>query len=156
MGPFWTRVFGPGWARFGRGLPAVNAPASVTIPVTGYYIALGYFITGEVVERRTTVVPLRRFDFVHRRFGPGAVEVFCRYSQLNISDRIFSDGLADARLWTNTAMVTDTGANWYLNRYIKFYFDWQHSEYGSPVLLNATPKLSKHDDLYWVRCQIYF
>jgi phosphate-selective porin OprO/OprP len=54
-------------------------------------------------------------------------------------------------------MVTDTGANWYLNRYIKFYFDWQHSEYGSPVLLNASEnKLSKHNDLYWIRCQIYF
>lgn len=138
------------------GYQALQAP-SVSIPVTGYHVTLGYFITGETVERRTAVVPLRPVDPLHHRFGPGAVELFSRYSQLNLSSRVFSDGLADPNLWSNSAMVTDTGFNWYLNRYIKFYFDWQHSEYGTPVLLNAGQnKLSRHDDLYWIRCQLYF
>ena len=28
--------------------------------------------------------------------------------------------------------MTDVGLNWYLTKYLKIYFDWQHSMYGSP------------------------
>jgi phosphate-selective porin OprO/OprP len=141
--------------RFSYQAPGAANP--VAIPCTGYHVTLGYFITGETVEGRTTVVPLRPFDPTHGRWGPGAVELFGRYSELSLSDRIFTNGLADPALWSRSAVITDTGFNWYLNRYIKFYCDWQHSDYGSPVQINAGEhKFSKKDDLYWIRCQLYF
>lgn len=145
------------WQNGRFGYLAPGAPANVSIPVSGYHATFGYFITGETLERRTVVVPLRPFDPTRHLWGPGAVEPFFRYSHLSLSDRVFSDGLADPNLWTNSASITDTGFNWYLNRYIKFYFDWQHSMYSSPVLLNASEnKFSKRDDLYWIRCQLWF
>jgi phosphate-selective porin OprO/OprP len=46
--------------------------------------------------------------------------------------------------------------NWYPNRWIKFYLDWQHSAYGSPVLINERGIFRRTSDLFWLRCQIYF
>jgi phosphate-selective porin OprO/OprP len=133
------------------------ATPTVPVPVSGYHITLGYFVTGEVVEGRTTVVPRRPFDPTTHRWGPGAIELFARYSSLDISQTIFDVGFADPTLWSRTAGVTDIGFNWYLNRYVKFYFDWQHSHFGTPVLLNPSEgKFGKNDDLYWIRCQFYY
>src|SRR3954451_9718484 len=91
------------------------------IPVQGFHTTLGYFVTGEQIERRTTVVPLRPFRPLAGRWGPGAIEPFVRYSQLNLGDIIFKDDLADGRLWTNDVSMVDLGVNWYPNRWIKFY-----------------------------------
>lgn len=144
------------WAT-GRFSYARDQTGTTGVPVTGYHVAMGYFITGETVERRTTVIPLRPFDLTRQSWGPGAIELFCRYSRLNLGNEVFTAGLADSNQWTNRCAIIDTGFNWYLNRYIKFYFDWQHSQFGSPVLLNAgEQKYSRSDDLYWVRCQVYF
>ena len=44
-----------------------------------------------------------------------------------------------------------------LNRWIKFYLDWQHAAYGSPVLINEPRQIfSRRSDLFWLRCQVYF
>jgi phosphate-selective porin OprO/OprP len=141
--------------RFGLRRP--DAPAAITIPVSGYHISLSYFITGEEVEGRKAVKPLRPLYGGEGSWGPGAIEPFIRYSQLDISDRVFTDGFADPEKWTKNAYVIDTGWNWYWNQYIKFYFDWQLSVYGSPVLLNeGEHKFSRVDNLFWARCQIYY
>ena len=53
--------------------------------------------------------------------------------------------------------MTDLGVNWYLNEWVKFYFDWQHANYGSPVRVNEeTGEFSERNDLFWFRCQFYF
>jgi phosphate-selective porin OprO/OprP len=70
---------------------------------------------------------------------------------------VFDGGLADPHDWTDRAVVTDIGWNWYPNKFVKFYFDWQHSMFGSPVLLNrATGERRTTNDLLWVRAQINF
>jgi phosphate-selective porin OprO/OprP len=128
-----------------------------TVPINGYHVTTGLFLTGETVERRTTVKPLHPWDPLHRRWGYGAVELFARYSQLHLGEEIFTEGLADPDRWTNLAHMTDIGWNWYMNEYVKWYFDWQHVNYGSPVLLNEGKDLyGRHNDLFWVRCQLYF
>jgi phosphate-selective porin OprO/OprP len=126
------------------------------IPVRGFHTMLSYFITGEEIERRTTVVPLRPFRPIHGEWGPGALEPYVRYSQLNLGDIVFKDGLANGEFWTNNVGMVDLGFNWYPNRWIKFYFDWQHAAYGSPVLLNPRGIFSRSSDLLWLRCQVYF
>jgi phosphate-selective porin OprO/OprP len=127
------------------------------IPVQGFHTALSYFVTGEQIERRTTVVPLRPFRPLSGDWGTGAIEPFVRYSRLNLGDIVFRDDLADGRLWTRDVSAIDLGVNWYPNRWIKFYLDWQHSAYGSPVLLNqAKGVFGRSQDLFWARCQVYF
>jgi phosphate-selective porin OprO/OprP len=129
------------------------------VPIWGFHVGAGYFVTGEEVTGRTTVDPLR--PLLRRPGGGvtglGAIELFARYSQLTLSPLVFQDGLADPNAWTRQAFETDIGWNWYLNRYIKFYFDWQHVGYSTPVLLNpGSDFFSRNNDLFWVRCQIYF
>ena len=102
-------------------------------------------------------MPLRPFRPFSGEWGPGAIEPFVRYSQLNLGDIVFKDGLADGNDWTNNVGMVDLGVNWYPNRWIKFYFDWQHAAYGSPVLINEPRGIfSRNSDLFWVRCQVYF
>ena len=127
------------------------------IPVQGFHAAVAYFLTGEEVDRRTTVTPLRPFRPFRGAWGPGAIEPFARYSQLNLGDAVFADGLADGRLWTREVGMVDLGVNWYPDRWVKFYLTWQHAMFGSPVLVNeAKETFGRSTDLFWVRCQVYF
>lgn len=140
-------------ARFGV---AANPGASaVGVPIFGYDITLASFLTGESVEDRETVSPLR--PVTRNGSGWGALEVFGRYSQLRLGDQVFTAGLANPNDWTNNIGMTDIGCNWYLSKFVRVTFDWQHSMYATPVLLNEEKDLrSKHNDLYWLRCQLYF
>jgi phosphate-selective porin OprO/OprP len=127
------------------------------VPVQGFGTTLAYFITGEQIERRTTVVPLRPFRPHSREWGPGAIEPFIRYSQLNLGNIIFKDDFANGHLWTNNVYMVDLGVNWYPNQWVKFYIDWQHAAFGSPVLVNESRgTFGRSTDLFWVRCQFYF
>ena len=63
--------------------------------------------------------------------------------------------MADPNLWTNRLNMTDVGFNWYLNRNIKFYFDWQHSEFGNPVVIGPN-HFGPTRDLFWLRFQVFF
>ncbi len=135
----------------------LHVPGQVSEPVIGYNVTLGYFLTGEQVERRTTVYPLRPFDLTRGCWGPGAIEAFVRYSQLNLGQGVFTSGLADERNWSANGYMEDMGFNWYLNPYIRFILDWQHIAFGKPVLINPNHgHFSNFNDLFWVRCQVYF
>ena len=89
------------------------------------------------------------------RVGLGAWEVTARYSDLNLDERVFTAGLADPKSWTNHAALIDVGVNWYLNQFVKVYFDWEHAIFGSPVTSNAGG-FRNSSDLFWVRTQVYF
>jgi phosphate-selective porin OprO/OprP len=134
----------------------VNRPSTrVRLPVSGYYVQAGYFLTGEQVTRRTQVKPLRPFDLREGRRGWGAWEVHGRYSALQLGDQVFNGGLADANQWTNQVFATDIGLNWYINQYLKVYFDWQHAEFGRSVIAGPGAH-QKTSDLFWLRAQLYF
>ncbi|MBS0261872.1 MAG: porin [Planctomycetes bacterium] len=140
-------------ARFGMAV-FPGAP-TVELPVLGYDITVASFVTGETVKDRETVTPLR--SVTRRGTGVGAIEPFARYSRIKLGNQVFAAGLANANDWTNNAGITDIGVNWYLNRYIRVTFDWQHSMYASPVLLNVEKdQHSLSNDLFWLRCQLYF
>lgn len=137
---------------------AINdrAATNVLVPTHGYSIAAGYFLTGETIERRTIVDPLKPFDIRKGKFGLGALELAARYSTLDIDDGVFINGLADPNLWSNHVWITNLGVNWYLNRYIKVYLDWQHSEFGNPVFYAPPGKMALTNEMFWFRFQFYF
>ncbi|OJW21686.1 MAG: hypothetical protein BGO49_10060 [Planctomycetales bacterium 71-10] len=126
-----------------------------SIPVTGNHFTLAYFITGEKVRDRSRVDPLRPFDPNRNSWGPGAVELFARYSKLELGEEVFRAGLADPERWTRGMGMTDVGLNWYLTSYLKIYLDWQRSYYDTPIQLN-TDLRSKVNDLFWIRGQLYY
>ncbi len=129
----------------------------VSVPVSGNHFTASYFITGETITGRGMVSPLRPFDPGRNEWGPGAIELFARYSGLSLGQTVFTAGLANPQDWTRNLGMTDIGFNWYLTRYLKIYVDWQHSMYGSPVLLNpSTGTHSRENDLFWIRGQLYY
>ena len=126
----------------------------VHLPVSGYHVQVGYILTGETLEKRALVEPLRPFDLRRGKFGLGAIELQARYSNLQVGNQVFTGGLADPNLWTNRLNMTDVGFNWYLNRNIKFYFDWQHQMFGEPVFRPGG--LQTKNDLFWLRLQLWY
>ena len=132
-----------------------GAATPVHVPVNGWFVQTGYIVTGETIRDRTLLQPLRPFDLRRGRFGPGAWEPTARYSQLDLGSQVFTAGLADPRLWTNHAKMVDVGANWYLNQFVKVYFDWEHVMFGTPVIATSG-RFTKHSDLFWTRVQLYF
>jgi phosphate-selective porin OprO/OprP len=132
-----------------------NTRNKTRLPVTGYYVQAAYFLTGEEILRRSQVKPLHPFDLRKGKFGTGAFEVHSRFSEIHLGQQVFTHGLADPNLWTNQAYAIDTGLNWYLNLYVKVFFDWQHAVFGSPVA-SGPGQFQKTSDLFWLRCQIYF
>jgi phosphate-selective porin OprO and OprP len=132
-----------------------SGPAPIRVPTGGYFVQAGYILTGETIRDRTLIDPLKPFDLSPGHFGLGAFEVTARFSQLQLGRQVFTGGLANPMLWTNEAQMVDVGFNWYLNRFLKVYFDWEHAMFGSPVMYNAG-RFQKSNDLYWLRLQAYF
>ena len=150
---FFLAEYGGGFGGYGIN----NGHSSTRLPFEGYTVQASYFLTGERITRRVNVVkPLRDFRFRDGKFsGSGAVEVYARYSDLNIGRNVFSSGLADPNNWSNSANATDIGLNWYLNFYTKIYLDWQHANFGQPVT-RGNSQFMKASDLFWLRFQIFF
>ena len=65
-----------------------------------------------------------------------------RYSMLELNRRVFTAGFADPNLWTNHTQMVDVGFNWYLNKSVKIYFDWEHAIFGSPWSTTPRPGAS--------------
>jgi len=133
-----------------------SAATSIDIPTSGYSVAMGYFLTGETQERRTILEPKRPFRLKRGQFGPGAWEVTFRYSLLDFDRNVFDAGLADPADWTNRVWSTNLGLNWYLSRYLKVYLNWQHTEFGTPVLYHNPNLRQLTNELFWLRLQLYF
>jgi phosphate-selective porin OprO and OprP len=146
-------------AEYGGGVAGYATSASKTstyIPYDGYNVSASYFITGEEITRRVNVVkPKRDFSFARGKWAPGAWEVFGRFSSLEFGREVFTAGFADPNLWSNHAWATDIGLNWYLNFYTRVFLDWQHSEFGSPVVI-APDRFGPTRDLFWLRFQVFF
>ena len=103
------------------------------MPVNGYSVQAAYIITGETRTGVGVIDPLRRFDLRPGRFGLGAWEPTARFSDVSLGRQVFTGGLADPNLWTNQAYLIDAGVNWYFNKFVKVYFDWEYAIFGHPV-----------------------
>lgn len=136
--------------------PAATGAASrfsIDVPFEGYYAQATYLLTGE--ERTTysqAVVPLRPFDPRLGLAGTGAWEVVGRVSRLQVGDVVFAPGaarLADPAAVSNEATEMALGFNWYLNKWVRTQFNWEHAWFGRPVRLGPGPRglYREHDTL---------
>ncbi|WZO97410.1 porin [Isosphaeraceae bacterium EP7] len=139
------------------GYASAANPSSTRVPFSGFYLTGAYFLTGEQIEQRARVRPLRPFIPLESGGirGPGAWEAVARVSRLSLGREIFNAGFADPNLWSNSAVTTELGANWYWNEYIKIYMFWLHGQFGDPVQYRAG-HLQESADMFWLRFQLYF
>ncbi len=140
-------------ASFGHALGAVDPEQ---IPIFGFHTTGSYFLTGEQVERRTFVDPIRPFWTGRGVGGPGAIEAYARFAYLELGEEVFDEGFADPDLWSRASATTDIGINWYLTRNVRFIFGWQHNLFGSAILKNDEGDFSRTTDFFWIRGQFYF
>lgn len=144
--------------QYGHGSYAAPGRAGSTIvPFSGYYVSAGYFLTGEHVERRSRLYPLRPLIPTGRdqQRGLGAWELASRVSHLGLGESVFRDGLADPHVWSDQATTTELGMNWYWNEYIKMYMFWLHGDFGSPLQVSPG-RFEETADMFWLRFQLYF
>ncbi len=138
------------------GYARTGSATQTYIPYNGYEVTASYFLTGEQVTRRVNMVkPRRDLSYKRGNLAPGAIEVYARFAELDFSRQVFTAGFADPNLWSNHAWTTDVGLNWYLNFYTRVFLDWQHSEFGNPVVIGPN-KFGPTRDLFWMRFQVFF
>ena len=77
--------------------------------------------------------PAARPDEQGRPSRPGQPSRPSHASRVALGEQIFNSGLADRDLWSNQAITTELGVNWYWNEYIKVYAFWLHGEFADPV-----------------------
>jgi phosphate-selective porin OprO/OprP len=134
-----------------------NRRDPIAVPFDGFYATAAYFLTGEQIERRAVVRPNRPF----RPFsgsadsGPGAWEAVARVTELDLGDSVFRAGFADPKMWSDSALQTEVGVNWYWNEYLKVYMFWLHADFGDPVM-NRPGKYQTAADMFWIRFQLFY
>jgi phosphate-selective porin OprO and OprP len=139
-------------------LLGVGSANRTHVPIHGWSLGGWYFITGEEITRRRFLVePKSPFGFYNGGLHPGVIELFGRVANLELGNQIFTGGLVNKADWTNRATSTDIGFNWYINHYIKFTVDWQHTMLGDSVILNPTNgKRTRQYDMFLFRTQLFF
>jgi phosphate-selective porin OprO/OprP len=146
-------------AAWDRGYSGYSRPfenTRVALPLDGYHVQVGYMLTGESVPGPIDLRPLSPFNPRNWGDGLGAWQFVLRYSQLNLGEEVFTEGLADPALWTRRVQMIDVGLNWHLDRFAKVTFDWEHAIFANPIAFNPTPELQTDSDLFWMRLNLVF
>jgi phosphate-selective porin OprO/OprP len=141
------------------------APASGKVPATDTTLAArGGYVMGTLLvtgEERTSlsqaIDPLRPFDPVDEVFGTGALELVGRVSRLELStdDPAMLVRLSDPARSASRATELTLGFNWYLNRFVRFQFNWEYAQFANPVRLGPTASID-HQNSFLTRFQIVF
>ncbi len=130
---------------------------SQQIPFDGFYAQATYLLTGEERTSYTQqIAPRRPFDPVTGA-GFGAWELVSRVSRIEASDRIFANRLADPTTVSNGATEMTLGYNWYLNKWTRIQFNWEHVWFDRKVKLGNGPNgLLNSQDTLLTRLQFVF
>ena len=109
-------------------------------------------------EERTSlsqpVTPLREFNPKEGCYGPGAIELVGRVSRLSLN---LPARLYDPDRSATAATETTLGFNWYLNRWVRFQFNWEYAHFSTPVRLGERPTdRLNHQNSFVSRFQIVF
>jgi phosphate-selective porin OprO/OprP len=129
--------------------------ADLTQTAEGYYVFATLLLTGE--ERTAisqAVTPLREFNPKDGGYGPGAVELVGRVSRVSLT---LPAQLYDPDRSAPAATETTLGFNWYLNRWVRFQFNWEYAHFSRPVRLGERPTdRLNHQNSFVSRFQIIF
>ena len=138
----------------------VQASASkpvVHVQTDGYYIMASWLLTGEQRTDYTQQIdPVRPFSIDAPIASPGAWELIARLSKLDVDPEVFAAKLATPGVSSLGATEITCGFNWYLTRWIRTQFNWEHAWFSNPVQIgNEHFPLTTEDALY-TRFQLIF
>ncbi|HEY7328642.1 MAG TPA: porin [Gemmataceae bacterium] len=129
--------------------------------VNGYYVNLSYFLTGERynadgLSTYTAIAPNRPFIVSQHQYGIGAWELAAQYSQLWLNHGVVTDGFADPLLNATQISQLMAGVNWWMNKYVKFGFEWVNVQTNKAVPLSDVGNLGSGYNIYWTRLAMFF
>jgi len=148
------------WALMSREL--ANGINQATSVASGFYVNASYFLTGEKhfggngLQGYSTVEPISPFQPTEGRYGIGAWEIACQYSNFGISQnnlQLFSLPGTTPASSVNQVMV---GLNWWPNKFTRVSFDWVYDSFNNPTDLATGTGLLKDFDIYWLRWSAFF
>lgn len=99
-----------------------GANGAPDIEADGYYVQLGWIVTGESRSYKTNI---GAFDKVKPAGVGGAWEVFARYDELDVSD---NDNIAPLQVIGETGNTLTLGVNWYANELVKVALNYVHAD----------------------------
>lgn len=138
--------------------PNAASPTIVTLPFDGYQVLVTYLLTGETRSTYSqAITPLREFDPRSPLSARGAWEIVARASRLHVGQEAFLPGRALANPTLSSAGATETtlGFNWYLSRWVRWQFNWEHAWFDSKVPL-APGRFFRDQDTLLIRFQVIF
>ncbi len=100
--------------------------SSPDIEANGYYVQLGWIVTG---EHRRYNDEIAAFDKVKPVNPQGAWEIFARYDELDASD---NQNVA-VKMVGETGNTTTLGVNWYANDLVKVGLNYVHAKTDQPI-----------------------
>jgi len=104
---------------------------SDTIDNSAWQVSASYFLTGER-ESYNNFIPRSRFTPGRQGSGWGAWELVARLQELRIDRAAFAGGassFADPGLAPRRAFAYGIGLNWYLDEYVRWMFDYEHTKF---------------------------
>lgn len=132
------------------------------VSYNGYYFLATYLLTG---EERTAysqqIVPRCSFNPCCPLRCSGAWEAVARMSRLRLDpDAVFALGamrLADPKISSSAATELSLGFNWYLNKWVRMQFNWEHDWFDDPIRIGpGFGGLTQRQDALMSRFQIIF
>jgi phosphate-selective porin OprO/OprP len=136
----------------------------VSVPTTGYYAMVTYLLTGEHRYDYTQQIdPIRPFSPCRPVACPGAWEILWRISQLDVGQEAATAKLVTLATPGHPAQYSSLGAtestlglNWYMNKWVRTQFNWEHAWFNSPVKIGNAPGPFTKEDALYARLQLIF
>ncbi len=141
---------------------AAHAPL-VDVSFQGYYFMASYLVTGEQrTEYSQQIAPIRPFDPSCPLASAGAWEFLVRVDRMEVGRSAFTSGLASSSAATTTArsspecLEVTTGVNWYLTKWSRAQFNWEHANFASPIQFGDMKRPLSEEDALYTRFQVIF
>jgi phosphate-selective porin OprO/OprP len=130
------------------------------VTTQGFYVMGTYLLTGEERTAYIALDPLHPFNPCQPCACSGAWELVARVSRVELDDGVFAPGAAQlANPATNSPGATEMtlGFNWYLNRWVRIQWNWEHAWFDKDVQLGPTLfNRTNFQDTIMTRFQVIF
>lgn len=138
-------------------LSTAHAPV-VTVPDNGFLVMASCLLTGERrYDYTEQIEPINPFHPYSPIATPGAWEVLFRVSRLDLDPVVFTDHLVSPTgQFSREATECTLGVNWYLNKWVRTQFNWEHAWFAEPIKFGDMPAPLSHEDALYARFQIIF
>jgi len=135
-------------------------PFRQDVTTQGFYVMGTYLLTGEERTGYIALDPIHPFNPCCPCACAGAWELVARVSRLEVDSSVFTPGRAQlANPATNSPGATETtfGFNWYLNRWVRMQWNWEHAWFDKDVQLGpTTANRTRYQDTIMTRFQVIF